>query len=116
MAVRGSVGGISGEFTVNRRVARDYVNSGALERVTTLLCLRIEREARKNAPVDTGLLRSSITHRVTREGSKVVGEVGTNVEYALPQEFGTRHGVPATRFLGRALQTVARQLETTPRS
>lgn len=39
--------------------------------------------------VDTGRLRSSITHRVEASGPSVIGLVGTNVEYASYLEFGT---------------------------
>lgn len=48
--------------------------------------LVIERDAKREAPVDTGRLRSSIT--TEQEGwNRVV--VGTNVEYAEAVEFGT---------------------------
>lgn len=40
------------------------------------------------APVDTGRLRGSIEKRVSMEGEHAV-YVGTNVEYAIYQEFGT---------------------------
>jgi HK97 gp10 family phage protein len=48
----------------------------------------IEAKAKSLAPVDTGLLRNSI--QTTVEGS-LKASVGTNVEYAEHQEFGTRH-------------------------
>lgn len=103
--------GIALAFQGNSRVGEAVARSPQLTAVLTLLALRVEREARKNAPVDTGRLRASITHRVYPEGTtKVVAEVGTNVAYAAAQEFGTRHGVPATRYMGRALQTVVQQL------
>jgi HK97 gp10 family phage protein len=41
------------------------------------------------APIDTGLLRNSITNRVRKLKGAVTGEVGTNTEYAAFQEFGT---------------------------
>lgn len=79
-------------------------------------CLVVEREAKESivgpsdevsAPGDppkikTGRLRASITHRIGYEGEEVVGEVGTNVEYALPLEFGTRRMAPRP-FMGPAL-------------
>lgn len=40
-------------------------------------------------PVDTGLLRSSITHEVDRVGNLVVGTIGTNMDYSPYLEFGT---------------------------
>jgi len=39
----------------------------------------VEGEAKTNAPVDTGLLRSSINHKTTAD--KAV--IGTNTEYAV---------------------------------
>ena len=40
-------------------------------------------------PVHLGLLRNSITNRVRKIKGTVTGEVGTGVEYAAYQEFGT---------------------------
>jgi len=51
--------------------------------------LLVERGAKMKAPVDTGRLRSSITGEVRGVGADVVGVVGSNVEYAPYQEFGT---------------------------
>lgn len=51
--------------------------------------IRVERRAKQLAPVDTGRLRSSITHETGREGGELVGRVGTNVDYAPHQELGT---------------------------
>jgi HK97 gp10 family phage protein len=50
----------------------------------------IKGRAKLLAPVDDGNLRSSINHVVDNKGARVV--IGTNVEYAPYQEFGTgRH-------------------------
>lgn len=51
--------------------------------------VKVQRGAKRRAPVDTGRLRSSITEELSREGSDLVERVGTDVEYALHQEFGT---------------------------
>ena len=59
----------------------NYDVSDALGRA----CLLVENDAKTKCPVDTGMLRSSITSVV--EGN--VGVVGTNVEYAPYVEFGT---------------------------
>ena len=48
----------------------------------------IEAKAKALAPVDTGLLRNSIQTDVERP---LKATIGTNVEYAPHQEFGTRH-------------------------
>ncbi len=54
------------------------------------LCLKVEREAKLNCPRKTGHLKRSITHTIEKQtSSKVVGIVGTNVEYAPYVEFGT---------------------------
>lgn len=49
--------------------------------------LKIESEAKKRAPVDTGALRSSITHDIRNNGFTAL--VGTNKKYAPFREFGT---------------------------
>lgn len=48
--------------------------------------MMVEREAKTRVPVDTGRLRSSIA---SEERTPLLFEVGTNVEYAAPVEFGT---------------------------
>ena len=63
----------------------------------------LTREAKSEAPVDTGRLRSSIASQIVRgPGSQIVGKVGTNVEYAIHQEYGTRYQ-PGKPFLRPAL-------------
>jgi phage gpG-like protein len=51
----------------------------------------IQSSAKRNAPVDTGLLRSSIGKEVRTTFGQIRGVVGTNVEYAPHMEYGTRH-------------------------
>lgn len=58
-------------------------------------CLVVENEAKRLCPVDTGDLRSSITHEVHND----IGIVGTNKEYAPYVEFGT--GIFAVEGNGR---------------
>ena len=53
--------------------------------------------AADKAPVDTGRLKGSISSAVV-ESEKAV-YIGTNVEYAPYQEFGTSKGVPGKHFL-----------------
>ena len=64
--------------------------------------LLVEGQAASLSPVDTGLLRKSITHRVIDRKGFPVGQVGTNVEYAPFQEFGTSK-MAAQPFLMPAL-------------
>ena len=63
------------------------------------------RHAKRNAPVDTGRLRSSITHEVGGDPEGIVARVGTNVEYAPHLEYGTSR-MKARPFLRPALQQV----------
>jgi len=56
-----------------------------LEKATQRATVDVDRKAKKNVPVDTGRLKTSI-HRTT---NKLNGTVFTNVEYAPYIEFGT---------------------------
>jgi len=60
----------------------------ALSQVIRKTAFSIEARAKSLCPVDTGVLRNSIT---TKIHSPMKATVGTNVEYAPYQEFGTRH-------------------------
>lgn len=52
------------------------------------IVLTLEANSKREAPVDTGQLRRSITHRVEASGER--GVVGTNVHYARPVHEGSR--------------------------
>ena len=73
--------------------AKDEAVARALETIG----LVAERYAKGYAPVDTGRLRNSITHEAVPDEGAVY--IGTNVEYAPYQEFGTRYqsGTPFLR-------------------
>lgn len=66
--------------------------------------IKVERAAKRLCPVDTGRLRSSITHDpdLRRDEQGLYGVVGTNVEYAPHVEFGTSR-MRAQPFLRPAL-------------
>ena len=73
--------------------------------------LLVSRYARKNAPVDTGRLRASILPEIRASaGNEILGVVGSNVEYAPYQEFGTRRGIRAKRYLQRAFETAEQSI------
>jgi|SRR5688572_20401412 len=59
-----------------------------LSKLVKKTAFRIEAKAKELAPVDTGLLRNSVTTTVE---SATKATVGTSIEYAAHQEFGTRH-------------------------
>lgn len=52
--------------------------------------LTVDRDAMKNAPVDTGRLHASITPAVSVIGETIQGIVGSDVSYAPYVELGTR--------------------------
>ena len=78
----------------------------AAEKELQLTALEIERDAKLNAPVDTGMLRASITS--TGSGSEY--EIGTNLEYAPFVEFGTRY-MAAQPFLFPAFEKGVKDLK-----
>lgn len=45
-------------------------------------CYMVEGQAKKNCPVDDGLLRASISHDVDAKADIIEGIIGTNLEYA----------------------------------
>lgn len=74
--------------------------------------------AAQKAPVDTGRLKNSISHAVIPSNKEV--QIGTNVEYAPYQEFGTSRGVVGKHYLqfgatahvaeyGRLLERILKQ-------
>lgn len=75
--------------------------------------LDIEANAKRLAPVDTGLLRNSIHSRQT---GRLNWEVESPVHYSVFQEFGTRfmraqpYMTPAAQLVGRVLEQVFRRL------
>lgn len=74
------------EHAINKAIAAALEECG----------LAAERFAKAKCPVDTGRLRNSITHALDLSEEAVY--VGTNVEYAPYQEFGT-HGKDGHHFL-----------------
>jgi HK97 gp10 family phage protein len=61
---------------------------------------KVQKTAKNLAPVDTGALRNSI--KVTKYPKQQSVTVGTNLEYAPHQEFGTVR-LPANPYLGPAI-------------
>lgn len=61
----------------------------AAQETLQVATLVAEGAAKEAAPIDRGILRGSIHSEVRGVGFEMVGIVGTNLEYAPYQEFGT---------------------------
>ena len=72
--------------------------SQQIQKALKTIGLKAEGYAKKNCPVDTGRLRNSITH----QNDKDTVYIGTNVEYAVYVEMGTRN-MKAQPYLGKAI-------------
>ncbi|MFD7066076.1 HK97 gp10 family phage protein [Streptomyces sp. NPDC059913] len=86
---------VSGSFTMSardfERGLRRWVGrlSDESKRAADRTGTRVQNEARRRAPVDTGRLRSSIVTRSEDHGRTYDVTVGTNVSYAEHVEYGT---------------------------
>ncbi len=78
-----------------------------LDKALVVSALAVEGDAKKLAPVDTGRLGASITHRL----GDGFAEVGLNTEYAPYQEFGTSN-MPAHPFLTPAFEGNKEKIKT----
>lgn len=72
-----------GKTSISQKL--NNLSSEAIKKALTKSALLVEADAKINCPVDTGLLRSSITHNVYDD----YAEVGTNYSYAPYIEHGT---------------------------
>lgn len=77
----------------------------AVEKWLPIAARAVHGQAVHLAPVDTGRLRDSLSWRVEHD----TGIVGTNVEYAEYQEYGTRFQ-PAQSFLRPALDVMRKKI------
>jgi len=77
---------------------------GKVEDIIRNTTIKVEGEAKKDCPVLTGRLRSSITHKLINKRKEHTGQVGTNVIYAPFVEFGTQKR-KAKPYLFPALKT-----------
>lgn len=68
----------------------------------------LQTTAQRDAPVDTGTLRRSITLEIKDNG--MTAEVAPHVHYAAYQEFGTRF-IPAHPYLRPALETASAEFK-----
>ncbi len=79
---------IRGLEGVMRKLERSLWHEPAL-RLLRKAGISVQNEARKLAPVDTGLLRSSIASEVREDLASMQARIGTSVFYAPFQEYGT---------------------------
>ena len=77
---QGFISGLEGSASICADVSQKM-----MKRMT----LMAKAKAQEEAPVDTGLLRSSLTDSVEGAGLSTTGRVGTTVKYATFQELGT---------------------------
>lgn len=93
--------------TPNLANLRDVVE-GATAKALVRSAVKVQNQARRNAPVDTGLLRQSITYTITGVGETAEARVGSNLDYALGVETGTGiygpKGRPITPVRAKALR------------
>jgi len=97
-----------GEVSATLQLEAETVTS-RLEEVIAKYSLLIARDAKKNAPVDTGRLRASIipvlenlTAEIVAGGKEIVG---TNVDYAAVQEFGNKEGgITGKKYMTKAFK------------
>lgn len=62
-------------------------------------CLRVETDAKRDCPVDMGTLRASIHSEVDQEPDRVIGRIGSELDYAPYVHNGT--GIYAQDGTGR---------------
>lgn len=86
------------DFEESMKAAEKQILSELWKRMENA-CLLIEGEARKECPVDQGFLRASITHSIREDGDKLIGTIGSNLEYAPYVHQGT--GIYAVNGDGR---------------
>lgn len=79
--------------------------TGDVAKALTRTTVRVEATAKRLCPVDTGRLRASVTHALSRDAQGLLGVVGTDVEYAPYVELGTTR-MGAQPFLRPALGSV----------
>jgi phage gpG-like protein len=95
---------VKGAEELGRKLQPDKLLGAPLKRLFSRAALLVEREAKQEAPVKTGRLRSSITSKVSPETIPLWAKVGTNVEYASFVEYGHRQEV------GRYVPAIGKRL------
>ncbi|MDK0734974.1 HK97 gp10 family phage protein [Clostridium perfringens] len=69
------------QFSESCEKAKKKMENQILKNVTKA-CLLIERDGKKNCPVNQGPLRAAMTHDVNVVFEQIIGRVGNTLEYA----------------------------------
>ena len=88
------------DIKVNLMPEVKFAEQNAENSILEVWGIYCQEYAADKAPVDTGRLKSSFTHQV---GDGYV-DVGTNVEYAPYQEYGTKKNIEGKHFLRDAVE------------
>lgn len=72
---------MSSEFASSCEKAKRLMELQIIANVTKA-CLLVEREGKKNCPVDQGPLRAAMCHDVNVGFGEVIGRIGNTMEYA----------------------------------
>ena len=101
MSSRRAIGGKIEGLERSKRALEKIIRAeqAAAPKALELIGQQATTEVKRRAPVATGTLRRSYGWETGRDGRKAWVEIGTNVEYAPYQEFGTAHqqGTPHMR-------------------
>lgn len=71
-------------FKAQYNINKDFLELKSVKRVLKINALEIQSVAKETVNVDTATLQSSIDIEVLKGGKTI--EIGSNVEYAAPQE------------------------------
>jgi HK97 gp10 family phage protein len=107
MAAGGEISFDISEFKIeiDRAAVERLAGGPDMKKALQLVGQAGEASAKTHAPVDTGNLRRSITHELGSSGINQYVRIGTNVDYAVFQELGTRYH-DAHPFLRPAMEDV----------
>lgn len=93
---------MSGDVIFDQGALEELFRSEPIAADLQRRALDVEASAKDLVPVDTGRLRASITTQLGQDSESLFADVGSDVEYAAPVEFGTTR-VRAQPYLRPAL-------------
>lgn len=99
------------EFTIKNDKTSEVLSATKTQKRKALYAMGacVEGHVKKdgNCPVDTGRLRNSFAHQEDQDATFI----GSNVEYAKFQEFGTSRGIKAHHMLKYAVENHTDELK-----